>query len=130
MREAEPLEDVVHAVGLDLAARPRDEADGGLEVPRVALELPPVVLEGVDGRGGGALGVLAAVLGLGGRGLAGCGGHAALLDVEDALFFLHVRADEVVEKEERLCVRGHVDVVVEICAERGEKGEKIVISSL
>ena len=33
MGESQPLEDVVHAVGLDLAARPRDEPHGRLQVP-------------------------------------------------------------------------------------------------
>ena len=33
MGESEPLEDVVHAVGLDLAARPRDEPHGWFQVP-------------------------------------------------------------------------------------------------
>lgn len=33
MGEPQPLQDVVDTVGLDLAARPRDESDGGLEMP-------------------------------------------------------------------------------------------------
>ena len=57
MREAKFLEDVVHTVRLDLLAGPGLEPHGGLQVPGLALEYPPVRADRSGLLVGGALGV-------------------------------------------------------------------------
>ena len=48
MGESQPLEDVVHAVGLDLAARPRDEPHGRLQVPLRLVDDQSIIVQLAD----------------------------------------------------------------------------------